>query len=567
MSIVNIVDVSSRDLSAERLWGCDIDLPVPASQTKVDAIDILGWVLGRSFPTVAVEILSEGKVLSRVPVDARRPDIAAAFPQVPGAERSGFQITLDLSEVEPEFELLVQAVFEDGRRVRIGVIRGQRSSLRDAVEIKDVSAIPSDLSALLWGCYIDLPVPQSQTEVYALNVEGWVLGRSSPAVAVELMNEKKVLCRVPVDVQRPDIAAQYPAIPEAESSGFRATVNTLGLTPEFELITIAVLQDGNRIPISVIKARRRSLRSDFQPKLQPIMVTTLGRTGSTWLMRLLGQHPQILAYRPFEYEPRVGGYWMQVLKAVSEPTSYLQTLNTPFSDEHWWLGHESHLSELTIPADSEVHQWLGRDSIEALSAFCQNRIEDFYEQIAAIQGQSDATYFAEKYGAEGFFTSIRRMIRELYPQSREILLVRDFRDMVCSILAYNAKQKFVSFGRENVSSDEEFIGRIRMHALTLLRNYESRSSQVHLLRYEDLILRPIETLGALLDHLSLAATPATVQGMIERASEESLLMREHRTSADPKRSIGRWRHDLDPSLQIICQEAFGDVLEGFGYTE
>jgi len=258
---------------------------------------------------------------------------------------------------------------------------------------------------------------------------------------------------------------------------------------------------------------------------------------------------------------------MQLLKAVSEPASYLQTLNTNLSDEHWWLGHESHLSDLAIPADPEVHQWLGRDCIESLTAFCQNRIEEFYEQIAVMQSQTDAAYFAEKYGSEGFFKSIRRMIQELYPHSREILLVRDFRDIVCSILAYNAKQRFVAFGRENVSSDEEFIERIRLHALGLLRNYESRSSQVHLLRYEDLILRPIETLDVLLNYLGLAPTPATVEGMIERASEETLLMREHRTSPDPEKSIGRWWRDLDPSLQAVCQEAFGDVLQGFGYTE
>jgi hypothetical protein len=474
-------------------------------------------------------------------------------------------MTADLTKMAPVFDLLVQAVFEDGRRVQIGVIRGQRNSLRGVAGIEDVSKTTSDLSALLWGCNLDLPIAESQTEVYAIKVEGWVLGRSSAAVAVELMHDEKVFCRIPIDVQRPDIVAHYPAVSEAEKSGFRATVSTLGLPPEFEMSAVAVLRGKNRIPIGTIKARRRTLRNNFEPKLQPLMVTTLGRTGSTWLMRLLGQHPQILAYRPFEYEPRVVGYWMQVLKSVSEPASYLQTLNTAFSDEYWWLGRESHPSELASPADPEVHQWLGQDNIESLTAFCQNRIESFYERIAALQGQTDATYFAEKYGSEGFFASIRRIIKELYPRSREILLVRDFRDVVCSILDYNAKQRFVTFGRENVRSDEEFIERIRLHALALLHNYESRTWQVHLLRYEDLILHPVETLDALLDYLGLTPTLAMVEGMIERASEETILMRKHRTSSDPARSIGRWRRDLDASLQAACQDAFGDVLRGFGY--
>jgi hypothetical protein len=44
-------------------------------------------------------------------------------------------------------------------------------------------------------------------------------------------------------------------------------------------------------------------------------------------------------------------------------------------------------------------------------------------------------------------------------------------------------------------------------------------------------------------------------------------MRKHKTSPDPESSIGRWRYELDPSLQAICQEAFGDVLKEFGYEE
>ena len=561
MAVVNIIDVSSRDLSEERLWGCNIDLPVPGSQTEVYAIDVLGWVLGRRLPAIAVEIVNKDTVLQRVPLSIQRPDIVAAFPEVPGTKRCGFQITLDLSEMSPKFELLVRAVFEDGYRVQIGVIRGQRSSLHSEVRIVDTTSTPTDLSALLWGCHIDLPVPSSQTDVYAISVEGWALGRSSPAVAVELVNEEAVFRRIPVDAHHPDLAAKYPAIPEAGNSGFRATVNVLGLMPKFELLVRVVLQDDNRIPIGVIRAQRRSLRSEFQPKLQPLMVTTYGRTGSSWLMRLLGEHPQVLIYQTFPYEARVAIYWMQILKALSEPGSYLQTLATKLSNEYWWLGRKFSTSDQVVP-DPQIHQWLGQNSIEALTTFCQNRIEEFYNRVAVVQGQTDAIYFAEK-GLDEF---TRRMICELYPHSREILLVRDFRDMICSILAYNAKLKSVSFGRENVSSDEEYIKRVRFYALDLLRNYKSRSSQAHLLRYEDLVLRPDKTLNALLEYLDLKCSPSMVAGMIERASKATLGMQEHRTSPDPERSIGRWRRDLDPSLQVVCQEAFGDILEEFGYA-
>jgi Sulfotransferase family len=568
LAVVNIVDVSSRDLSEEQLWGCNIDFPVPESRMGSQAFDIVGWVLGRRLPAIAVEIVSESTVLRRVPVDIRRPDIAAAFPEVPGAELSGFQNTLDVSEIGPAFDLFVQAVFEDGRRLQIGVIRGRHRSMRGEVEVVEVSTVPAGLSALLWGCNIDLPVPESQTDVYAISVEGWALGRSSPAVAVEFSNERTMFCRIPLGIRRPDIADQYPAVPEATKSGFRATVNVLGLPLEFEVLVKVVLQDENRVPIGVIRGRRHPISSDFQPRLHPLMLTTLGRTGSTWVMQLLGQHPQIVAYRPFEYEPRVSSYWMQVLKTLSEPASYLQALAADLSDDYWWLGSKRLPSVPPVP-DAQIQQWLGRYQIEELVAFCQNRIREFYEQVALIQGKTKPIYFAEKYlsGYDSSGYDVQAMIEELYPQSREIVLVRDFRDVYCSIQSFNAKQGFAGFGRERVNSDKEYLQQLRLQALYALRSWKRYSGRAHLLRYEDLVLRPNETLSALLEYLDLDSAPSKVEGMIQRSSDETLDMQEHRTIPDPQQSIGRWRRDLDPSLQDVCQEAFGDILREFGYEE
>ena len=39
------------------------------------------------------------------------------------------------------------------------------------------------------------------------------------------------------------------------------------------------------------------------------------------------------------------------------------------------------------------------------------------------------------------------LIRELYPRAKEIFLVRDFRDMARSIMAFDAKRGYAGFGR------------------------------------------------------------------------------------------------------------------------
>jgi hypothetical protein len=63
LAVVNIAHASSRDISKERPWGCNINLPVPEIQTKGYAIDVLGWLLSRRLPAIAVEIVGEGSVL------------------------------------------------------------------------------------------------------------------------------------------------------------------------------------------------------------------------------------------------------------------------------------------------------------------------------------------------------------------------------------------------------------------------------------------------------------------------------------------------------------------------
>ena len=564
------MDVFSRDLSEERLWGCDIDLPVSESQTDVAAIDIVGWVLGRSSLAVAVELVSEDTVLRRISINIQRPDIVAVFPEITGAERSGFRTTLDLSEVASEFELRVRAVFEDDGHVEIGVIRGRHNCPRSEIRIEDVFKVSTDsLEPRLWGCQIEHPVPESHCEVYAISVEGWVLGRTSPAIAVELVgetlevSEKVVFRRIPINVQRPDIAARYPAIPDAKNSGFRATVNVLGLTRDVDLLLRAVLQDKSHMPIGIIQARRRSLRSDFQPRLQPLMLTTTGRSGSTWLTSLLGQHAQIITYRPYEYEPRVASYWMQILETLSDPMSYLQLLDADVSNRDWWLGNSFPLVG-SFP-DLQTQQYLGRNSIEELAAFSQKRIEQFYEQVAATrQYQSELVYFAERCNSR--FTKM--MMRELYPHAREIFLVRDFRDMLCSIFAYNKKHNVVRFGREQASSDREYVHQMGNRLRSMLRDWQKSSDEAHLLRYEDLVQHPEESLTSMLNYLGLASDSLTVQRVLRSQPERATILQgRHRTSASATTSIGRWRYDLDPSLQAVCQEAFGDVLEGFGYVK
>jgi hypothetical protein len=132
MMLAEIQEVSLLEPDFERWWECYIDVPEAGSTSEVPALDLTGWVLGKSSPAVAIEILENEKVTGRIPINRKRPDIAQAFPKVEGAENSGFRTTVTALGATEHFELDLQAVLRDQRRVPLGVIRGKRRDGKQA---------------------------------------------------------------------------------------------------------------------------------------------------------------------------------------------------------------------------------------------------------------------------------------------------------------------------------------------------------------------------------------------------------------------------------------------------
>jgi hypothetical protein len=127
MLVLESIEVTIAQLDSLQLWGRSIDIAVPGSPGDAYSLDLAGWVLGRSSPAVAVELIYEDTVVQRIPLEFDRPDVAAVYPGVPGGDRSGFQTSLSVPGTTPELELSVQAVLRDGGRAPLGVIHARRS--------------------------------------------------------------------------------------------------------------------------------------------------------------------------------------------------------------------------------------------------------------------------------------------------------------------------------------------------------------------------------------------------------------------------------------------------------
>lgn len=428
------------------------------------------------------------------------------------------------------------------------------------VEIPNVQ--PAAIDTRLRGFALDAPRPRTESDVYNFEVAGWVLGRRVPAVAMEVRADGTLLRRVPLDQPRPDVAEVYPDAPRGMRCGFRTWIGVLGLEPGVEVQVGAVLEDGSQVHLATIRLGHQPLRSGFEPTLQPLMLTTLGRAGTTWTMRVLAEHPKIVAHRWHPYELRAARHWMHTLKVLSEPQNPHQSAEAnSFQTNKSWVGHNPFYPN-PMYTTAGLAEWYGRNYVEELAAFCQRSTEECYRRIAESQGQTDPVYFAEKHRAD----YLPWLYRELYPRAKEIFLVRDFRDVVSSMLAFNAKNGRTVFGNPRLRSDEEFARYIRngtVHQLS--KSWSKRKDKAHLIRYEDLIQRPVETLRGVLAYLELGHDDATVEGILARAGADNPEMQQHRTSGGIDASIGRWRQSLSPEMQAACRGEFGDVLEQFGY--
>lgn len=420
----------------------------------------------------------------------------------------------------------------------------------------------------LRGFVLELPRPSTSVDSFALPLSGWVVGRSSPVQYIEVIAEETIVWRLPINSCRDDVADQFPELPWAAESGFQMTVGTVKLDQHFDVFVQAVLEDGTQAPMARILGRREPLVEQRPDAIQPIMITALAGMGSTWITRVLGQHPAIMAYRPFEYEPRVVSYWTDVLQTLGEPISYMQLLRPELYKGEWWLGAERVSPHIEEGSGPDMERWVAVDQVRALASFQIERIEAFYQRAVELEGRNDVEYFAEQCWPN---STVQPLMSEIYPRAADIFLVRDFRDMICSIPHFDKKHALNPEAREfeanGIPDYAQYIDQeLSQDATQLLGSWSRRSDNSYLLKYEDLVLRQEETFASLLEHLNLGSGSDVIEHMIESAMKKEPVERRDDGSLSVEESVGRWRRDLDRSLVERSEEVLGEALHAFGYS-
>jgi hypothetical protein len=430
---------------------------------------------------------------------------------------------------------------------------------RMTVEISGVTLCPS--KDLITAACLDCP-QAGPVDGYAFEVSGWIVG-NQPVAEVEFVHEQSVVARCELNVSRPDVAKVYGG---SSPVGFWKAIGTVGLAPEFIVVVRVVFEDGRRRVIAEISGSQQ-LTAAFAPSMQPVMLTSPGRSGSTLTMRILAEHPDIVVHERFPFETNVFSYWMHFMHVLGAPAD---TSRGPQVESYWrdprqlppfpYFFKDPPVG-LNPREQAPLDRWYATEQVEEFARVAQAAVESFYRECARTGNRTAPSFFAEKIVPA---PHVRRIMRLLYPRAREIFLVRDPRDTLVSVLAFHAKQGFADFGPGRVESDEQLVGRIRRSILSLTHLWKSTPQYGALVRYEDLVRSPAEHIRTMLDVLELDSSAHIVNAMVRAGKETTANVNAHRTSAGGASSIGRWKRDLEPRLQKLCDEAFDGILDELG---
>ncbi|WP_157965343.1 sulfotransferase [Euzebya rosea] len=389
-----------------------------------------------------------------------------------------------------------------------------------------------------------------------LSLVGHVRPAAGPPRAVWLQADRKVLGRTETFEARPHLEAHGD---EPVGFAFASTLLATGTHPEIEVMVEA--GDGSTFRFATISTNRRLVADGLvQPDLQPLLMTTTGRSGSTWLTRVLAAHPALTCYNPFGNDLRLASYWAQTARSLSRPAASMAPIvgGEVNSSPLWWAGSDHDLAADLIKEETVRHE-LFDDQVSALCQLGVDRTAAFYR--AYTDGRGDVTHFVEK--ARGVHD--RLLVQELFKDVRDFVLIRDPRDVFASILAFNAKRGVHEFGARAEDTPLEFFQRWKGN-ITVIADHLSLFPDTPVVRYEDLVATPHDSVEGLLRSLHLDAGDDLVDKLVEAGDGDSRASA-HRTTPTREASVRRWEQHLTVDVVQAASAELRDELDLFGYED
>ncbi|MGN6201494.1 MAG: glycosyltransferase [Solirubrobacterales bacterium] len=118
------VEVREVEIAPPRrdLRGFFLGVPQAGDELTDPELTLRGWVLAEREPALGVEVVHDGAVVARAPVELPRPEIAAAQEGLPHAATCGFEARVPLAAARGEVRLSVRAVLDPVHRAELATV-------------------------------------------------------------------------------------------------------------------------------------------------------------------------------------------------------------------------------------------------------------------------------------------------------------------------------------------------------------------------------------------------------------------------------------------------------------
>jgi hypothetical protein len=281
----------------------------------------------------------------------------------------------------------------------------------------------------------------------------------------------------------------------------------------------------------------------------PILVTSTGRSGSTMLMSELARHKDIVVGDRYPYEIKQIAYHAAAFRALVADadrtrSTHPDTMLAP--DKRHNIGGNPYNTTGFYDlgtSGGQLRDYYQSVVPSAYASLYRTLILDFYASLAAGQHKQPAPFFAEKGDLD---EAALQGARLFFDEVKEIIILRDPRDMLCSAIAFWKLPPPVA------------LDMLRTTFPRLVQIARHAGPDTIVVRYEDLIRDPFAIRRAISDFLGIDLLEVT--GADGEASPGA-----HRTSENADASIGRWRRDLTPEQIEACELAFGPSMREFDY--
>jgi len=281
--------------------------------------------------------------------------------------------------------------------------------------------------------------------------------------------------------------------------------------------------------------------------MRPVLVRMLeGRVGSTLVMQLLATSDAVALDRVYPFEHSYLTYLTRLVGQIDAARSQGADLTALLYGGGAGVGPLPFDAGIVDPAE------LARRALGAVwTAFA-----DAVQLRSELNAAAPPALYAEKFWGD-VGPLVAAGLRPIV-----VDLVRDPRDVVASIRAFNVKTGRAGFGRAAVEDDDQHLRRLVVGMALRLGEFAAApvAADAHIrVRYEDLVTdleAEAARLGALLgtgfDAGAVLAAAPSLAG--------------HMTSSTVPGSIGRWTRDLPVQDVALIERRLGRQMTELGYS-